>query len=156
MINSSNASTLLASKGILSMAAPLYRGFSSVANDGAVQLIDGSFTSTGNSIDTRLFDVDLVKQDLLNHFGTRIGERVARPGFGSIIHDLLFDLADDRTEGLVYADAQRIFSEDPRVTPLEVRVDLAREQHKITVIARLQMVEIDMETNFQAVFESRG
>ena len=139
------------------MAAPLYRGFSTVANSNlSVALIDGSFTTQGNSIDTRVFDVKLVKQDLLNHFGTRIGERVGRPGFGSIIHDLMFDLMDARTEGLVYADAQRIFAEDPRVIPLEVTVDVDPDQHQIVVTARLQMVEFDMEENFQAVFEARG
>ena len=138
------------------MAAPLYRGFSTVANDGAAQLVDGEFTTEGNSIDTRLFDVDLVKQDLLNHFGTRIGERVARPAFGSIIHDLLFDVFDPRTEGLVIADANRIFGEDPRVVPLEVNVEVDPDQHQIKLMATLQMVEFDMTTNFQAVFEARG
>lgn len=123
------------------MAAPLYRGFSSVANDG---------------IDTRLYNVELVTQDLLNQFNTIIGERVARPSFGSIIHDLLFDLMDPRTEGLVIADAHRIFSEDPRVVPLEVNVDVDPEQHQIRLMATLQMVEIDMDINFQAVFEARG
>jgi len=123
------------------MAAPLYRGFSSVANSG---------------IDTRLFDVQLVGQDLLNHFNTRVGERVARPSFGSIIHDLLFDLLDSRTEGLVIADAQRIFSEDPRVVPLEVNVEIDPEQHQIILTATLQMVEFDMNTNFHAIFEARG
>jgi len=123
------------------MAAPLYRGFSSVARDG---------------IDTRLFDVDLVKQDLLNHFGTRIEARVGRPSFGSIIHDLLFDLFDSRTEGLVIADAQRIFSEDPRVVPLEVNVDIDPEEHQIRLTATLQMVEFDINTNFNAIFEARG
>ena len=123
------------------MAAPLYRGFSTVANDG---------------IDTRLFDVNLVTQDLLNHFGTRVGERVGRPSFGSIIHDLLFDLFDTRTEGLVIADAQRIFSEDPRVVPLEVNVEVDPEKHQIRLVATLQMVEFDMNINFHAIFEARG
>lgn len=122
------------------MVQPLYRGFSTVANDG---------------LDTRLFDIELVKQDLLNHFNTRLGERVARPNFGSIIHDLLFDLMDDRTEGLVIADAQRIFSEDPRVVPLDVSVDIRPDQHKITLQATLRVVEFDMTTNLQAVFEAR-
>jgi phage baseplate assembly protein W len=123
------------------MAAPLYRGFSTVENEG---------------IDTRLFDVNLVTQDLLNHFNTRIGERVARPSFGSIIHDLLFDLFDSRTEGLVIADAQRIFSEDPRVVPLEVSVDINPDEHQIRLLATLQMVEFDMNINFHAIFEARG
>lgn len=123
------------------MAAPLYRGFSTVANDGT---------------DTRLFDANLVTQDLLNHFDTRVGARVGRPAFGSIIHDLLFDLFDSRTEGLVIADAQRIFSEDPRVVPLEVHVEIDPEEHQIRLVATLQMVEIDMNINFHAIFEARG
>jgi phage baseplate assembly protein W len=123
------------------MAAPLYRGFSSVANQG---------------IDTRLYDVELVKQDLLNHFSTRLGERVGRPGFGSIIHDLFFDLSDDRTEGLVISDAQRIFADDPRVVPREINVDVLTDEHQIRIQATLQMVEFDMNFNFQASFEARG
>jgi len=123
------------------MAAPLYRGFSTVANTG---------------IDTRLYNVDLVVQDLLNHFDTRVGERVGRPSFGSIIHDLLFDLFDTRTEGLVIADAQRIFSEDPRVVPLEVNVEIDPEEHQIRLVATLQKVEFDMNINFHAIFEARG
>jgi phage baseplate assembly protein W len=123
------------------MAAPLYRGFSSVVNQG---------------IDTRLYDVELVKQDLLNHFSTRLGERVGRPGFGSIIHDLLFDLADDRTEGLVVSDAQRIFADDPRVVPREINVDVLPDKNQIRIQATLQLVEFDMNFNFQAAFEARG
>lgn len=123
------------------MAAPLYRGFSSVANQG---------------IDTRLYDVELVKQDLLNNFSTRLGERVGRPGFGSVIHDLLFDLSDDRTKGLVVADAQRIFADDPRVVPLEIDVDVLPDEYQIRIQATLQMVELDMNINFQASFEARG
>lgn len=122
------------------MVQPLYRGFSTVANTG---------------IDTRLFDIELVKQDLLNHFNTRLGERVARPNFGSIIHDLLFDLMDERTESLVVADAQRIFSEDPRVVPLDVSVDINPDRHQITLDAVLRIVEFDMNANFEAVFEAR-
>lgn len=121
------------------MVQPLYRGFSTISNDG---------------IDTRLYDIELVKQDLLNHFNTRIGERVARPMFGSIIHDLLFDLVDERTEGLVIADAQRIFSEDPRVVPLDVQVDIQPDEHEIKLTATLRMVEFDMTTNLEAVFSS--
>ena len=123
------------------MVAPLYRGFSSVANQG---------------IDTRLYDAELVKQDLLNNFSTRLGERVGRPGFGSIIHDLLFSLSDDRTKGLVVADAQRIFADDPRVVPLEINVDVLLDEYQIRIQATLQMVELDMNINFQASFEARG
>ncbi len=87
------------------MAVSLYRGYSTVANQGLA---------------TSLYNIDLVVQDLLNQFNTRIGERRGRPAFGSIIHDLLFDVGDVRTESLIVADGQRIINEDPRVELLEI------------------------------------
>jgi phage baseplate assembly protein W len=60
------------------------------------------------------FDLDLAKQDLLNHFNTRKGERVMMPSFGSIIWELLFDPLDDRTIALIDADVRSIINNDPR------------------------------------------
>ena len=122
------------------MVAALYRGYSSVVNNG---------------INTELYDVELVKQDLRNHFMTRLGERVGRPEFGSIIHDLLFEPFDDRTEGQVTADVQRIIASDPRVEPREVRITLDEDAHEITVDIALQYVEFDMEDWFRVEFQNQ-
>lgn len=119
------------------MAAPLYRGYSSVAN---------------SQIDTDLFDLELVKQDLLNHFQTRIGERVGRPRFGSIIHDLLFDPGDPRTEALVLQDAERIIGMDPRVEPLEILVNVSLDTQEIELQIRLKAVEFDIDDWFNVTF----
>ena len=46
------------------------------------------------SLDTEnfsLYDLDLIKQDLINHFYVRQGERLMNPTFGTIIWDLLFE-----------------------------------------------------------------
>lgn len=120
------------------MAAPIYRGYSSVQLKGGV--------------DTSLTDIEIVKQDLLNEFQTRLGERVMRPGFGSIVHDLLFDLSDPRTEALVYSDADRIFRNDPRVETREINVSVDIDTHTITVEATLLFVEFDMNDNFAVTF----
>jgi phage baseplate assembly protein W len=122
------------------MVAPLYRGFSTVNVKG---------------LDTRLFDVDLVNVDLLNKFNTRLGERVGRPLFGSIIHELLFNLGDPRTEGLVIADAKRIVSEDPRLELLEVRPTLNLAAGSITLEIDALLVEFDMNVQFVVTFEER-
>ena len=119
------------------MATPIYRGYSSVAN---------------TQIDSALFDLDLVKQDLMNHFHTRIGERVGRPQFGSIIWSLLFDPGDPRTESLVIQDAQRIISEDPRVTLLEMKPSISLDSHKISLDIRVKSVETDMDDWFTVTF----
>lgn len=60
------------------------------------------------------YDLDLARQDLLNQFHTRLGERVMLPKFGTIIWDLLFDPLDDNTRQLIQNDVIRIISEDPR------------------------------------------
>lgn len=62
-----------------------------------------------------LYDVELVKRDLLNEFYTRQGERLMRPNFGSIIWDLLMEPEDEATEEDIKADIERIVAKDPRV-----------------------------------------
>lgn len=119
------------------MARSLYRGFSSIEPDG---------------LNTKIFNVELVRQDLLNEFNTRLGERVGRPQYGSIIHDLLFDLSDPRTEALVQADMERIINSDPRVVPLELEVEADLDKHEITANITLQIVEYDMNDSFTVTF----
>lgn len=60
------------------------------------------------------YDLDLAKQDLLNHFNTRKGERVMMPTFGSIVWDMLFEPLDQETISLIEADAISIVKNDPR------------------------------------------
>ena len=122
------------------MTAALYRGFSSVANTG---------------INTGLFDIDLVQQDLLNQFNTRLGERRMRPNYGSVIHDLLFDLSDSRTEALIVQDAERIILGDPRVRLLTIESTADLENHNIRLDIQLKVLEFNMLLNFAAIFEAQ-
>lgn len=82
------------------MAKVVYKGFNTVNRRAP------SWTLT---------DVELVKQDILNHFQTRIGERVMMPEFGSAIHDLLMDPYDEQTQDAIVADVRTVISQDPRV-----------------------------------------
>ena len=80
--------------------ATLFRGFSTVDK------VRAPYTLT---------DADLVKRDLLNHFYTRIGERVMRPTFGSVIWDYLMEPQDPDTQNIIEEDVKRIVDSDPRV-----------------------------------------
>jgi phage baseplate assembly protein W len=62
-----------------------------------------------------LTDIDLIKRDLLNHFMTRLGERVMRPTFGSRIWDLLDEQLTPDIRQEIIEDAVRICQSDPRV-----------------------------------------
>ncbi len=69
-----------------------------------------------------LVDAELVKRDLLNHFYTRIGERIMRPTFGSIIWDYLMEPQDPEVQEIIKEDIERIVNSDPRVTYLETNL----------------------------------
>jgi phage baseplate assembly protein W len=81
------------------------KGFSSVDN-----------TNPGS----RLYDFDLIKQDIINQFKTKRGERVMNPTFGSIIWDLLMEPLTDRVRDALTADIESICNSDPRVTPTQM------------------------------------
>ncbi len=74
----------------------------------------GYSTIDKNTINTVLTDKDLALRDLMNHFYTRRGERVMNPEFGSILHELVFDPLDARTEMLARNDVENIINSDPR------------------------------------------
>jgi len=119
------------------MVFPIYRGYSTVNNP---------------SLDTTIFDMELVKADLMNHFMTKLGDRPMRATFGSIIWDLLFDVFDDRTESLVLQDAERIIDDDPRVDRKEIKVFINQDTHEVKVEIKLLFVEFDMEDWFVIEF----
>ena len=73
------------------------------------------YSSVGTTfMDPVRYDLDLARQDLLNHFNTRKGERIMLPTFGSIVWEMLFEPLDDYTIGLIDADVRSIVKNDPR------------------------------------------
>lgn len=77
-----------------------YKGFSTVSPDSA------SFA---------LYDLALIKQDILNHFHIRQGERLSDPTFGTIIWDLLFEPLTEDLKALIAKNVEDIINYDPRV-----------------------------------------
>ena len=89
-----------------------------------------------------LEDFELAKQDLLNAFKTKRGERVMRPDFGTIIFDLLFEPFDAELEEAVADDARRIIDQDPRVELVNMQ---ARElEHTLRLDIVLNYVPLDV------------
>lgn len=87
--------------------AQMYRGFSTVS------------TNTQNFT---LHDFELIKQDLLNHFYVRQGERLMNPTFGTIIWDLLFEPLTEDIKDLILQNVNQIVNFDPRVQASNVLV----------------------------------
>jgi len=78
-----------------------YRGFSTVNNN-----VEGF----------ALYDFELIKQDIVNHFHIRQGEKLSDPKFGTIIWDMLFEPFTDDNKDAIIQNVTDIVNFDPRVT----------------------------------------
>lgn len=98
-------------------------------------------------------DVELVNRDLMNHFHTRVGERVMRATWGCRIWDWLFEQFTDDLRDRITAEAVNICESDPRVSVVSVNVEDA--PHQITVSLTLMYKGLEVIDNFTVEFERR-
>ena len=84
-----------------------YKGFSTVSPE-------------ANS--SSLFDFSLIKQDILNHFHIRQGERLENPEFGTVIWDVIFEPLTEELKDLIRKNVETIINYDPRVQADDVTV----------------------------------
>jgi phage baseplate assembly protein W len=80
------------------------------------------FSTVAGVKSNQLYDIDLIKQDLINHFYTRKGERVMNPNFGSIIWDMLYEPLDAANKDEIVEDCKVIIAKDPRVELQDLNV----------------------------------
>lgn len=115
-----------------------YKGFSSInpANTGA-----------------RLYDFELVKQDIINHFNTKKGERVMNPNFGSIIWDLLMEPLTEEVRTALTEDITTICNSDPRVTPIQI--DLNEYEQGFILEITLVLNGTDQSANIRLAFDQK-
>jgi phage baseplate assembly protein W len=81
------------------------------------------FSSNNNKRNYKLYDLDLVKQDLINHFYIRKGEKLENPSFGTVIWDVLFENFTEEVKTIVAQDIEDILNYDPRISVNSVIVD---------------------------------
>lgn len=70
----------------------------------------------------RLYDLAVIKQDIINHFHIRQGEKLENPEFGTIIWDILFDPLTESLKQAIVKNVEDIIDYDPRVTADQVIV----------------------------------
>lgn len=84
-----------------------YRGISTVANPRGFNL----------------FDLEIIKQDVINHFHIRKGEKLENPQFGTVIWDVLFEPFTEDLKELIIKDITEVINYDPRINVNSVTVD---------------------------------
>jgi phage baseplate assembly protein W len=83
----------------------------------------GLSTVNPNSKEFKIYDLGLIKQDLINHFHIRKGEKLENPNFGTIIWDVLYDPLTEVLKNEIVKDVTEVINYDPRVTVNKVSVD---------------------------------
>ncbi|CAB4133717.1 COG3628 Phage baseplate assembly protein W [uncultured Caudovirales phage] len=81
------------------------------------------FSTSGRTKKFKLTDIELVKQDLINHFSIRKGEKLMQPDFGSIIWNTLFETMTSDVQAAIVEDIKRIANYDPRINVTNVLVN---------------------------------
>ena len=81
------------------------------------------FSSKEVTKNYKLYDIDLVKQDLINHFYIRKGEKLENPEFGTVIWDMLFEPFTEDVKNIIAKDVEDIVNYDPRIIVNEIQID---------------------------------
>jgi phage baseplate assembly protein W len=114
----------------------LYKGYSTVNND---------------TTKTRLEDAELIKRDLANHFNIRKGEKLMRPGFGTIIWDALFEPLTEDLRDAIVEDVTQIVNYDPRLIVEGILVD--EYEQGILVEARVRYRNTNQVETLKLLFD---
>lgn len=71
----------------------------------------------------RVTDIDLIKQDLINHFNIKKGEKVMQPDFGTIIWSLLFEPMTATVRQAIIDDVKSVVGYDPRTNLQNITIN---------------------------------
>jgi len=130
---------------------------SSEASPGATSvsgpLIYKGFNSRNKASHFKQNDVDLVKQDLLNNFNIRKGEKLELPNYGTIIWSMVFEPMTEENVQIISDDVEEIINRDPRVNPSNVSVDTTEQGIRIEV--DLEYIELNLTEQLVIDFNKR-
>ena len=99
--------------------------------------------------DSVLYDIDLIKRDITNHFSIN-------PNFGTTIPWLLFEPFSDEIEKAIEEDVINIFTYDPRVRLNVVEVLKDYDRQSITVNCEVTYVPFNVTDGISWEFGEDG
>jgi len=121
----------------------------SVGNSNSGAFTYKGFSSKNKEKGFKLYDIDLVKQDIINHFYIRKGEKLENPSFGTIIWDMIFEQFTPEVKNLIAKDVENIINYDPRVVVQAVSVDSTEQGMRIEA----EVVYIPFNINERMTFD---
>jgi phage baseplate assembly protein W len=101
-----------------------------------------------------LTDYELAKQDLINYFSIRKGEKLMQPNFGTIIWEQLFEPLNETTQDIITGDIQRIIAYDPRLTVNQISV--TQETNGLMIQINLSYVPTNQSDSILLSFDKNS
>lgn len=120
-------------------------------NTSQSQIFKGFTTQNGEFSSTKSYDIALVKQDLLNHFNIRKGEKLENPEFGTNIWQYLFDPLDIDTKNAIISDVEAVGNYDPRVQIDQIEVQ--EYEHGVQVTMTLIYIGYGISEQVNLLFD---
>jgi len=118
------------------------------------QFYIGFSTVNSAAIDSRLYDLELIKQDIINNFNIRRGEKLMNPTYGTIIWDLIMEPLTPEVKDLLTQDIQTICTSDPRVVPTQI--DLTEYDNGYILELTLTLTNTDQSTKIKLNFDQEA
>jgi phage baseplate assembly protein W len=119
----------------------------------ASQFYKGFSTVNPNGQGSKLYDFELIKQDIINHFNTRKGQRVMNPEFGTIIWDLIMEPLTPQINDLLTQDIKTICSFDPRVYPMQIDINEYEQGYLVEITVALK--NTNQSTTMKLAFDQK-
>jgi phage baseplate assembly protein W len=121
------------------------------ANAPTSQIYKGFSTVNTKTQNFKLYDFELIKQDILNTFYIRQGERLMNPEYGTVIWDLLFEPMTPDVQNSILQNVNAIFNSDPRVQASDILV--TPYETGIQIQCRLRYLVYNIQENLQLKFD---
>jgi phage baseplate assembly protein W len=109
--------------------------------------INESYTSKS------LSGLDLAKQDLMNHFKIRKGEKWSDPTFGCNLELYIFEPLDQLTQDNINEEVYSVISYDPRFQIDDTNVRVVQDAHSVTINVKLIYLPTTTATELQIKFD---
>ena len=125
----------------------------SVGDDAKIFRYRG-FSSKESKKTFKLYDFELCKQDLINHFNIRKGEKLENPDFGTIVWDILFEPFTQAVREQIAKDVEKLINFDKRIRVDNILIDAT--EYGLRIEAELTYLPLDLKDTLRLDFDRRN
>ena len=100
----------------------------------------------------KVTDLELVKQNLFNHFNIRKGEKLMQPNFGSAIWSMMFEPLTEELKNLIQDDVKTVVGYDPRTRVNNVIV--TQYDHGVQLDIELEYLPSNQSDTLSLMFDN--